>query len=51
MRLDFKDKLSKKYKLKLIWNSMVYVQKTKLDYLPKFYYLICEKRYLKEKNI
>ena len=42
---------SKKYKVKIIWNSVVYTKESKLGYLSGLYYLVFWKKYLKEKNI
>lgn len=39
---------NQKYKLKKIWNNIVYKKKSKLDYyLLEFYYLVFQKNYLK----
>lgn len=40
---------SKEYKVKIIQNSMFYIRKS-ASYLPRLYYLILWKKYLKEEN-
>ena len=37
------------YKLKLIYNSAIYIKKS-VDYLLGLYYLVFEKSYLEKKN-
>ena len=49
-KLDAGDDKSGEYKVDAICNSAVYVRKP-ADYLPKFYYLVSCKDYLKEENI
>ena len=39
---------SKKYKVETIWDSIVYVNKLKVGYLPRLHYLIVWKRYPKK---
>ena len=41
---------SKKYKVEAIWDSVVYAMEWKLGYLPRLYYLIAWKVYLKEEK-
>ena len=41
---------SDKYKLKTIFDIAIYIKKS-TNYLPKLYYLIFQKNYLKKKNI
>ena len=41
---------SNEYKVEVIYNSAIYAKGSKLGYLPRFYYLIFWKNYLKEKN-
>ena len=47
--LKFEADSSKKYKVKVIWNSIIYVNKTK-GYLLVLYYLEAWKRYFDQKN-
>lgn len=42
---------SKDYNIKAIWDSEVYVRKSKSHIPPLFYYLIMQKGYSEEKNI
>ena len=41
---------SGKYKVEAIWDSTVYAKESKLGYLPRLYYLVSWKDYLKKKN-
>lgn len=50
IKLDFKVSNSKKYKLKVIGDSTIYIKKLKMSYLLKHYHLFYPKNYLKEKN-
>ena len=47
--LNFKAGNSKEYKVEAIWNSSVYVNKTK-DHLLGLYYLVVWEGYSEEKN-
>ena len=49
MELDFEASNSKVYKLKAIWDSVVYANKGE-SHLPGLYYLIVWKKYFKEEN-
>ena len=40
LELDASDKNSKEYKVKAIWDSIVYANKSDSDYLPDLYYLV-----------
>lgn len=40
----------KKYKVKIIWDSKIYINKV-IDNLPSLYYLIFWNSYIKSKNI
>ena len=42
---------SKKYKVVVIQNNIIYAKKLKKDYLLGDQYIIFQKNYLKEKNI
>ena len=41
---------SGEYKVEAIWDSAVYVRKSKLGHLPGLYYLVSWKRYPEEEN-
>lgn len=41
---------SKEYKVKAIWDNVIYVKKAK-SHLSKFYYLILLKNYTEKENI
>lgn len=42
---------NKKYKIKIIWNNIIYIKKFKNNYLLKFNYFIFKKNYLKKEKI
>ena len=44
------DDNSGEYKVEAIWDSAVYMRKSKSGHLPGLYYLVSWKRYLEEKN-
>lgn len=48
--IKLKTNNSKKYKIEIIYNSIVYIKELKLGYLSKFYFLIFWKEYLEERN-
>ena len=50
IKLDAGKNNSKKYKVKVIQNSTIYIKKFKSSYLLKLYYLVFWKSYLKKKN-
>ena len=49
-KLDFEAGDSEDYKVEAIWDSAVYVMESKSGYLPRLYYFIAWKGYLKEEN-
>lgn len=49
--IEFEVGDSKKYKVKAIQNSAIYVKESKSGYLIRFYYLVSWKKYLEEVNI
>lgn len=51
INFDAGNNKSRKYKVKAIWNSAIYVKKSKSGYLPSFYYLVSWKCYSEEENI
>ena len=51
-KLKFKvNNNNKKYKIKNIFNNVIYIIQLEISYLFIFYYLIFKKNYLKNKNI
>ena len=48
--LDARDKNSKKYKVKTIWNGAVYANKSESGHLLDLYYLVVWKGYSEEEN-
>lgn len=51
IRLNFNISDNKKYKVKAIWNSVVYTKNLKMSYLPRLYYLDFWKIYLRKKKL
>ena len=49
IELDFEADNSKMYKVKAIWDSVVYVRKLE-GHLPELYYLVVWKGYFEEEN-
>ena len=50
LELEDGDKNSEEYKVEAIWDSAVYVNKSKSGHLPGLYYLVASKGYSKEEN-
>ena len=50
-KFDAGNNNSGEYKVKVIWDSVIYIRKSISSHLPGFYYLVSLKRYPEEKNI
>ena len=50
LKLDVGNKVSKEYKMEIIWDSAVYANKLKSGHQPSLYYLVAWKGYPKEEN-
>lgn len=40
MQLELKANVNKLYKIKAIWNNIIYIKKSESNHLPRLYYLI-----------
>lgn len=49
MELEFKAGKKKKYKIEVIWDSVVYMRELEISYLSKIYYFSFRKTYLENK--
>lgn len=50
-KLDIGNNKSREYKIKAIWDSIVYAKKSELDNILRLYYLVLWENYLKKENI
>lgn len=50
IELDASDNKSGNYKIKSIWDSIIYAKISKSEHLLGLYYLFLQKKYLEEKN-
>ena len=50
MKLELKAGNSEEYKIKAIWDRLVYANKSELGQLPGLYYQVVWKKYLKKEN-
>lgn len=49
MELHINNNDTEKYKVEAVWDNIVYTKELE-GYLPRLYYLVSEKKYLKEEN-